>query len=366
MKKSAVTILCMSIAIVMSCSTADVQEYAVISFMIGGVTKNKMPVEIGEIVKEKDEIKTAEDSFCDIKIGSSIIRIKEKSDVIVSSLLRKGNLENTQLGLDRGRMLCKPKKLLKSESFIVKTPTAVAGVRGTKFIVEADSIKTTRIKVFDGKVKIAKRVKQFEGSIDKVLEVAPVISKEEKVVITQKEVDKAEKIVEKIMKKETAGAKEVAISTVIQKTKETVAVSKNDIEKFRVQDFVKEQKEMIEVKEKPKKVIRKIARVLKKDRETPKPQGRLLITRYEVYYIKNGRVMWEGQVITPPAKQDDRLYIASGKYVFCASSDGQIIWKTLIENDGKFEIRENRLVVFVKGEEKYFNLETGKDTVDQL
>ena len=96
----------------------------------------------GDVLKENDIITTGIMSSCDIRIGDSIIRIKEKSKVLISQLLKNGNVENITLGLDIGKMLCKPKKLIKSESFLVKTPTAVAGVRGTQFSVEADIKKT--------------------------------------------------------------------------------------------------------------------------------------------------------------------------------------------------------------------------------
>jgi hypothetical protein len=100
----------MIFALALSCSKGQVDEYAMITFMIGDVAKNELPVSIGDIVQEKDSLKTGEDSFCDVKIGSSIIRIKQKSKVVIASLVHKGNLESTDLSLGVGKMLCKPKK----------------------------------------------------------------------------------------------------------------------------------------------------------------------------------------------------------------------------------------------------------------
>ncbi len=144
----------------MGCSKAA-DEYATVMFFIGDVKINDASIDIGAIIKENDRLVTAGQSSCDLKIGDSIIRIKENSKVLISQLMRKGAVENTALGLDVGKMLCKPKKLMKEESFLVKTPTAVAGVRGTKFTVEADTMKTTRIKVYDGRVKVIKRVEKL-------------------------------------------------------------------------------------------------------------------------------------------------------------------------------------------------------------
>jgi len=326
-----------------------------VTFTIGDVSKNSLPLDINEIIKEKDIIVTGVDAFCDLKIGDSIVRIKEKSRVVISSLLKKTNMEKTKLELGIGKMLCKPKKLLKSDSFIVKTPTAVAGVRGTKFIVEADSLKTTRIKVFDGKVKIAKRIKHFETNVDKVLEQASVVSAEEKVVITQKQVIESERVVEKALVEN----KDADLTKIIEKTKKDVVISSKNIQKFAIEDFEKEKKEMIEVKKKPKEVIRKIIKAIKLEKKLPVPEGRLLVTRYEVYFIKDGKVKWEGKVVNSPIKNGDKLYIASNGFVFCAEVDGPVQWKKQIKNNGFLKIENNELIVGGKTKSKKVDLLTG-------
>ncbi len=339
----------------LGCSKAEIDEYAMVTFTIGDVTKNSVNLEINEIIKEKDIIITGADAFCDLKIGDSIVRIKEKSKVVISSLLKQTNMEKTTLDLGVGKMLCKPKKLLKSDSFIVKTPTAVAGVRGTKFIVEADASKTTRIKVFDGKIKIAKRIKQFETNIDKVLEAAPVVSKEEKIIITKKEVIASEKIVEKALLKN----KDVEIAKVIEKTKKEVVVSKKNIEKFAIEDFQAEKKEMIDVKKKPKEVIRKIVKVLKQEKQLPIPEGRLLVTKYEIYFIKDGKVQWEGKVVNNPIKQGNKLYVASEGFVFCATSDGPVQWKKRLDSNGSLKIENGKLIVGGDKKSNILDITTG-------
>lgn len=360
MKRLAVFSILMVFAVSMSCSKGDVEEYAMVTFMIGDVAKNDLPVTIGDLVQEKDTLKTGADSFCDVKIGSSIIRIKEKSHVVISSLFNKDNVERTDLSLGVGKMLCKPKKLLKSEKFIIKTPTAVAGVRGTQFTVETDKKKTTRIKVYDGKVKVAKRIKKFDNNVDDVLEVAPTLEEKEKVIITAKDVIKAEKAVGRILDIEAKKGGVVEIPAIIERTQNAVVVQNKQIKKFAVEDFSRENKEIIDVKEKPREVIKKITKVIKQEKEEPKPDGRLLITRYEVYFIKNGKVMWEGKVINSPVRIGDKVYIASGKYVFCASSDGPVLWRKNIENEGQFELRENKLVVISEGKEIVLDTETGQ------
>ena len=342
------------------CTREKADEYSMITFMIGEVMKNDGKARIGDILKEKDIIRTGKDSFCDIKIGDSLIRVKQLTNVVLSVLVRSGNLDNTTIDMDTGKMLCKPKKLIKSETFFVKTPTAVAGVRGTQFTVEADAKGTSRIKVFDGSVKVAKRVRELDANTQELLSYAPEVKKEEKVVITRDDAAKAEQAVQRIMKSESAEGKTASIETVIKKAGNDVAVSRKSVEKFAVKDFEKDNKEIIEVKKRPAAVISEISRVLDEEKAAPKPNGRLLITRFEVYLIMNGTIAWEGPVVGEPVRRGDKLYIASGDYVFCASADGPVIWKKEISNEGRLELRDNALVVSARGGEAKLDLRTGK------
>lgn len=344
------------------CSQKEVDEYAMITFVIGDVKKNSVDVQIGDIIKENDSIVTAENSFCDVKIGESIIRIKSLSNVNISTLFKNGNVENTTLGLNSGMMLCKPKKLLKDESFFVTTPTAVAGVRGTQFAVETDKELTTRIKVFNGEVKVAKRIKQFESSMEKVLSIAPVVEKEKKIVITADQVKKAEKAVEASFKKETSGStpSDEVMDKVIKDTKDEVVIKDTDIVKFDAKDFAGENKEIIEVVQKPKEDMVKIRHLIKQEKEKPVPEGRLLITRYDIYFIKDGRIMWDGKVVSEPVNSGDRIYIASGGYIFCAQKDGPVLWKTKINNDGKLQLAGGKVKITSNGKRVMLNPDTGK------
>ena len=333
-----------------------------VTFIIGDVKKNSAEVQIGDIVKENDLIVTAENSFCDVKIGESIIRIKALSSVNISTLFRSGNVEKTTLGLNAGKMLCKPKKLLKDENFFVKTPTAVAGVRGTQFAVETDKELTTRIKVFKGEVKVAKRIRQLESSMEKVLSIAPSVEKEKKIIITADEVKKAEKAVEASFKRKTSGAipSDEVIDKVINDTKDEVVVKDRDIVKFDAKDFARESREIIEVVQKPKEDIVRINRVIKQEKEKPVAEGRLLITRYDIYYIKDGRIIWDGKVVGDPVDTGDKIYIASGEYIFCAQKEGPVLWKTKMDNDGKLQLAGGKVKITSNGKRVVLNSETGR------
>jgi hypothetical protein len=360
MLKRLLVIIGITVALLSGCSTNQADEYAMVMFYIGDATKNNAPLTIGDIISQSDVIRTGKDSFCDIRIGGSVVRIKENSKVVMSTLTHNGDEENTALGLDVGKILCKPKRLIKSENFMVKTPTAVAAVRGTQFIVEADSKETTRIKVFAGKLKIAKRIQELEGSVDKILAIAPELEEHEKVIITKRDVDNAQKVVRGILLKETGKGEEKAIAVAIDQAKGDILVNKSDISKFAAADFSKESDEIIKIKERPREVIHQIVKVIQQEKEMPKPDGRLLITRYEVYFIKGGKVIWEGRVVNPPLKWNNKLYIAAENYVFCATDEGPVVWRKNMQNDGKVEIKENKLVIFSQGNESVLDPETGQ------
>jgi hypothetical protein len=353
-KKSIMIMLaCTFAAVLSSCSKPATVEYASVSFFIGDVTKNGAPVAMGDQITEKDSITTGPQSSCDVKVGSSIIRVKEKSKMVFASIGMKGNLENTTLDLGEGRMLCKPKKLMKEESFMVKTPTAIAAVRGTEFTVESDAQKTTRIKVYDGSVKVAKRVTALEDKVNEVIQVASPVGEKESVIITEQEVAAAEKKVEKAI----ADSKGADLTDVITSSQKDISVGEKDIQKFKVEDFKKETSELISIQEKDPSLLKQI----KDASKLPAPEGRLLVTRYEVYFIKNGRVEWEGKVIEPPVKEKDKIYIASEDFIFCASIDGPVFWKKELINDGKLEVKDKTVTAFVKGRPMKLDITTGKE-----
>lgn len=347
-------------AMFMGCTKQPLEEYCIVTFVVGDVTKNNIAIQIGDAITEKDTIQTAADSFCDIKIGESLLRVKQKTTVVFSTLLKNSEMENTAMDLNAGKMLCKPKKLLKSDTFMVKTPTAVAGVRGTQFTVETDTNGTSRIKVFEGQVRVAKRIQSLESDLDKIMKVAPELQKEEKVVITKKDVEITEKAVDELLKKESSKGWDAAHEAALNKAGKSIFIDIKEIGKFAVEDYTKDNKEIIDIKRTSPDIINEINRAIEKEKGSSKANGRLLITRYEVYFIKNGKIEWEGAVGEEPIRKEDRLYVASGEYVFCVSIDGPVYWRKKIENDGKIQLRGNRLIVLSNGQEIKLDVKTGE------
>ncbi|HPB82102.1 MAG TPA: PQQ-binding-like beta-propeller repeat protein [Spirochaetota bacterium] len=228
MKRSIIcTVTALSVAVMMfSCKNQDGDERqaknsnrAVITFSLGDSFRfndNKWDrVGVGTALVQNDRIKTSPGALLDLQIGSSVVRLKEKTELILAQLFRDGTtgVEKSSLELSVGKVLVSPRKLLKDENFYVKTPTAVAGVRGTKFMVTADKAKDTQISVIEGSVRVSKRIRALEtaqetdGHSAQVAKQIQEQIEQESVVITEnkscqinsQEVEKVNAKVEKIV-----------------------------------------------------------------------------------------------------------------------------------------------------------------------
>ena len=59
-------------------------------------------------------------------------------------------------------------------------------------------------------------------------------------------------------------------------------------------------------------------------------------------------------------KSDGLVFIATDDYVFAAKNDGPVMWKLPMINDGKIEVRDGGVAVFVKGKEMVLDIKSGK------
>jgi hypothetical protein len=130
---------------------------AIVTFLFGDVKikrkGNEQKVVLKEQLKKGDIILTGSGSFVVVQVGErAIFRIEQGSRVELRSITGGGESE---FYLFKGLMLSKIRKLRKGEQYIIKTPTAVASVRGTVFLTEYN-YQTTRVAVSGGKVKVEK------------------------------------------------------------------------------------------------------------------------------------------------------------------------------------------------------------------
>ncbi|MDH5721317.1 MAG: FecR domain-containing protein [Spirochaetia bacterium] len=221
-KKLIFTILA-AIVFVISCSEKPkIPQQGVFTFVKGTVLHNDQPAKVGNIVGEADTIVTNEKSGAVIQFeNSGLITLKSKTKLDVGKLIKgEDGLSIIELTQESGSTFSKiaPNR----GKYSIKTPTAVAGVRGTSFSVEVHEDKKTDIKLLKGKVAVSKTsmkaVVQEEASQEIILEEG------EKIAATAKGIEKKESLVDE-EKKELSSLNKIAMVSVI-KLKDTNEIGK--------------------------------------------------------------------------------------------------------------------------------------------
>ncbi|MBI4979223.1 MAG: FecR domain-containing protein [Spirochaetes bacterium] len=116
---------------------------------------------IGDTVVKGDVIRTSAGAKMTFKVeGVGVFNIKESSEIRVDALLGAGEKE-VRMKVARGKILVGIRKLTMEESAVIETPTSVAAVRGTSFVVDSAG-KDTKVSVLTGSVN----VQSDKGSVD--------------------------------------------------------------------------------------------------------------------------------------------------------------------------------------------------------
>lgn len=127
-----------------------------ITFLKGDVSAlrgtDKVVLEVGAALQQGDKITTGAEAQVELFLkGQGIVRLSENSELALS-VLGEGN--KTTVGLNSGTGAFFMKKLDRTGEFNVQAPTAVAGVRGTTFLVSVPQAGTTRIALYDGAIAV--------------------------------------------------------------------------------------------------------------------------------------------------------------------------------------------------------------------
>ncbi len=113
------------------------------------------PLDIGAKLDKGDAVKVGAASECQLKLADlAVVDIQENTQVSVDSLSLSDTGSRAKLGLQAGTLLSKVKKLGGSDSYAVRTSTAVGGVRGTEFGVTVTPQGSTLVTVKDGAVAV--------------------------------------------------------------------------------------------------------------------------------------------------------------------------------------------------------------------
>lgn len=154
MKKAAILL---AFVMVVSCAkkkeeTSEIR--AGILLYAGSVKLNSNALTASGVpVKYGDVIETGDKSFCEIIVNDkNIIKLGEKTE-LVFRLSEKDNF----LELKKGWMSGVTKKIFtKEQTFLIKSPTAVASVRGTSFCTKVENPDSTYFCVCNGKIELKK------------------------------------------------------------------------------------------------------------------------------------------------------------------------------------------------------------------
>lgn len=138
----------------------ETERTGIVNFYSGEVNVitggQRYAVDVGDIIKEGMAIKTGSGSFVDIHFGRNIIKVLENTTVEISVLKKNinDNSETTEFLVKEGSMLSRVgEKLRRKDSYTVRTPTSIAGVRGTDFLIE-ELNRMTNISCVGGSVEV--------------------------------------------------------------------------------------------------------------------------------------------------------------------------------------------------------------------
>ncbi|MDH5654846.1 MAG: FecR family protein [Spirochaetia bacterium] len=107
----------------------------------------------GKVVERGNYIETVSGEVDIALTGGTILRLKNEGRFQFVKLDKKENSFESEIFLEKGSLYSVVDRLSKEDTYTVKSPTAIAGVRGTAFTVTADEGKT-EIKIIEGKVSV--------------------------------------------------------------------------------------------------------------------------------------------------------------------------------------------------------------------
>lgn len=176
MKK--ITLLLLTVFLAGSCARKPAVPFGMVTFYYGEIrivkSGEKVKPRLKMILSSGDRIATSKESRLDLMIENvGLIRINGNSEVKVEKLL--GEAAESMTGrLEKGQVLCKLLKLKKGQDFQVLTPTAVVGVRGTTFLVDAQEKKKSEVAVSEGSVEVSSAKEPEKKSVVRENETASV------------------------------------------------------------------------------------------------------------------------------------------------------------------------------------------------
>jgi hypothetical protein len=178
--------------------TVEIAFTGIVNFTQGNVNagyeESAKPLKTGDVIKEGMKITTiGAKSFAEIYVDDNVIKVMGDSVLEFSRMVLSNNGRSTRLTVDKGSVFSRiTKKLGKGDEYRVKTPHAVAAVRGTEFMV-SDEGERTNIACVNGRIEVVQAADETKKVILEEKEEVDV-SKDSVLVKKQIEEDKMKRI----------------------------------------------------------------------------------------------------------------------------------------------------------------------------
>lgn len=138
-----------------------------ISYHIKG--KKKTPIRVKDFVQSGDIIHAKKNALVHLQFSSGIIfslgSPQSVTEVKINNFISKQGSTKIQMEVYKGSLASSTEKLSKKDYIEVVTPTAIAGVRGTEFLVDVEK-ESTEVLVNDGLVSVSDIEKEKEVMVE--------------------------------------------------------------------------------------------------------------------------------------------------------------------------------------------------------
>ncbi|MEW6526032.1 MAG: PQQ-binding-like beta-propeller repeat protein [Spirochaetota bacterium] len=323
------------------------QSHALCKAVVGNVMiqrgKENIHLTNGMEVLQSDIIVCDKSSMAVIEIGSATLHIDANSKVSLDSLQQKQVL-SLATSMDKGILYATVQKLQKGDSVLVKTKTAVAGIRGTSFLVKSDS-QSTKLVVLDGKVILSPRLQDSQQ--EDITGV--VVDGGKSCVIDTRTLRTIQKAIRE---------KKVSLDEAIQ---ESIPVSVADEKAINVLHALNQDVSEVVIDEEKPSSINDLYPIVS---ITPFRNAVVVTTNNSIYYCENNLIKWTQDFypLSKPYIWDDFIIFQS-KMLQALDTKGNSKWAIEIEGnsigDSIVQIRDKLVIPTTKGL-LYFISKNGK------
>lgn len=172
-------------------------DSAKFTYVKGDVLVSGKPAALGQTVSKDATIEVKSNSMAVLQFSSAASITLKANSVLSIANLSKNDAGKPVIELSQSSGSSFSKIAKGQSDYSIKTPTAVAGVRGTSFELEVGNGKTTKIKLLEGKVAVAKvEANDTPEEVKAELEKATVVEAGQKVEVDNKAVSKPVEITE--------------------------------------------------------------------------------------------------------------------------------------------------------------------------